>query len=118
MKLSGQRDVGDEAAQATQELRVLDAANRRADAFMRQCRAWRYWYSSRRRSRRSNATLSETMKNSASPPVAVWLAKFQCGIENTSCCDQSKECSPTVEWPVPDTTRQIMLQVVRFGRVA
>jgi hypothetical protein len=35
MQLSGKRDVGDEAAQATQEFRVLDAANRRADAFIR-----------------------------------------------------------------------------------
>ena len=26
-------------------------------------------------------------------------------------------CSPTVDWPLPDTTRHIMLQVVRFGRV-
>ena len=47
----------------------------------------------------------------------MWLAKLQCGIENTSCCDQSNVCSPTVERPEPDTTRQIMLQVVRFGRV-
>ena len=57
------------------------------------------------------------MNRSASPPFAVWLAKLQCGMENTSCCDQSNVCSPTVERPEPDTTRQIMLQVVRFGRV-
>jgi hypothetical protein len=35
MQFPGQRDVGDEGAKATQEFRVLDAANRCADAFMR-----------------------------------------------------------------------------------
>ncbi len=90
MQLARQHNVGDEAAEPAQEFVVLDAANRRADAFMRQCRAWIYWYSSRKRSRRSKRYLVDTINRSASPPVAVWLAKFQCGIENTSCCDQSE----------------------------
>src|SRR5262249_6573911 len=77
-----------------------------------------YCSSSRKRSRRSSAALSETTNRSASPALAVWLAKVQCGMVNTSCCDHSKVCSPTTERPEPDTTRQIMLQVLRLGRVA
>src|SRR5215470_13494543 len=118
MQLSGQGHIGDEASLSAQEFLIFKAANRRADTFVRQCSGRSYWYSSRKRARRSSATLSETTKRSASPPFAVWLASVQWGIENTSCCDQSNVCSPTVERPVPETTRQIMLQVVRFGRVA
>jgi hypothetical protein len=35
MEFPGQRDVGDEGTKATQEFGILDAANRRADAFVR-----------------------------------------------------------------------------------
>jgi hypothetical protein len=35
MQFSDERHVGNEAALATQEFRVLDAANRRADALIR-----------------------------------------------------------------------------------
>src|SRR5207244_11193451 len=117
MQFAGQRDVGDVATLAAKKLRILDAPDRRADAFTGDFCARVYCSSSRKRSSRSNADLSETMNRSASPSFAMWLAKLQCGIENTSCCDQSNVCSPTVERPEPDTARQIMLQVVRFGRV-
>src|SRR5262249_2493439 len=118
MQVAGEGDVGDEASLPAQGFLIFWAANRGANNLVQQWGARSYWDSSRKRSRRSNATLSETMKRSASPPFAEWLASVQCGIENTSCRDQSNVCSPTVERPVPETTRQIMLQVVRFGRVA
>ena len=50
----------------------------------------RYCISSRTRSSRSNADLSVTMNRSASPPLASWRAKVQCGMVKTSCCDHSK----------------------------
>jgi hypothetical protein len=35
MKFAGQRDVGDERAKPAEKFCILDAANRRADPFMR-----------------------------------------------------------------------------------
>ena len=90
MQFAGQRDVGDVAALAAKKFRILDAQDRRADAFTGDFCARVYCSSSRSRSSRSNADLSETMNRLASPSFAMWLAKVQCGIENTSCCDQSK----------------------------
>jgi len=87
MQLSWQRNISNETTMAAQQLRIFDAAKPSADSFMNRCRAWIYWYSSRKSSRCSNATLSDTINRSASPFTAVWLAQLQCGIENTSCWD-------------------------------
>jgi hypothetical protein len=80
MQFTGQRDVGDVAALAAEKLRILDASDRRADAFTGYFWARVYCSSSRSRSSRSNADLSETMNRLASPSIATWLAKVQCGI--------------------------------------
>jgi hypothetical protein len=85
VQFAGQRDVGNVAALAAQEFRVLDAQDRRADAFSGNFRARIYCSSSCNNSSRSNADLSETMNRLASPSFAAWLANLQCGIENTSC---------------------------------
>ena len=61
MQFAGQRDVGDVAALAAKKLRILDAPDRRADAFARDFCARVYCSSSRSRSSRSNADRSETM---------------------------------------------------------
>src|SRR5579871_3946665 len=117
MELARKGDIADEAPLAAQKSGVLDAPDRRADAFAQNL-SWRaYCSSSRSRPRRSKALRSDTTKRSASPPRAAWLANVQCGIVNTSCCDHSNVCSPTVERPSPDTTRQMALWVARRGRV-
>src|ERR1700741_1885870 len=108
MQRTREIEIGNEAPAPAEEAPVLDPAQCRADAGA--C-AHGYCSSSRSRSRRSNAARSETTNKSASPSIAWWLAQVQCGIVNTSCCDQAKLCSPTVERPLPETTRQIMLQV-------
>ena len=87
---------------------------------MRRCRRWLPAASIAVPRETGRAARSRFVGDDKEIGVAVdgsWLAKVQCGMENTSCCDHSKLCSPICERPEPDTTRQIMLQVVRFGRV-
>ena len=73
----GSVDVGDEAAAAEQEARILDAAHRRADAFdAKRCRRARRSIAVPRAAGRAarTPTLSETMNRSASPPLGLVAA--------------------------------------------